>query len=85
MTVEDLAGAIRAADVGPFREVRLITMVHQQGVTKESLNQVIKEIKEVKEEERLELEGLKHYVQSVAPEVEAFKDLQDLLKKVSTA
>ncbi len=85
MSVEELVGAIKAADIGPFREVRLVTLVHQTGPTKETVAQVIKEIKEVTAEEKLELQGLRTFLDTVAGEIETVKELNELLKKVSKA
>ena len=82
MTKEDLIEAIKAADVGPFREVRLVTLVHHQGVTPSVIKQVCDELKEVNDEEAHELSELKKTLRQIEPDVTALKELKTVVAKV---
>jgi|GEM_PF-3991665 len=75
MSPETLIEAIKAADLGPFREVRLITLVHQKGVTPAVREQVIKEIHEVNEQERASNQHLKAYIKELET---CLRDLEKL-------
>ncbi len=82
MTKEDLIEGIRAADVGPFREVRLVTLVHHQGVTKAVLRQVVDELKEVNAEEVQELAEIRRTLKELEPDVRALKELKTVIGKI---
>jgi len=84
MTKEDLIDAIKAADVGPFREVRLITLVHHQGVTKDVVHQVVEELKEVNAEEVRELAEIRKTLKALEPDVQALKELKTVITKIKT-
>lgn len=82
MTKEDLIEAIKAADVGPFREVRLVTLVHHQGVTKEVIKQIVGELREVNDEEVNELAELRKTLKTIEPDAQALKELKTVIDKV---
>lgn len=82
MSKEDLIEAIKAADVGPFREVRLVTLVHHQGVTNQVVKQVVEELKQVNEEEGHELAELKKTLRQLEPDVAALKELKTVVTKI---
>jgi GTP1/Obg family GTP-binding protein len=85
MSKEELIEAIKAADVGPFREVRLITLVHHQGVNKDTVERICQELKEVNEEEAQELGRLKEVLQTIEPDVKALKEIKGTLEKIRRA
>lgn len=85
MTKEDLIEAIRAADVGPFREVRLVTLVHHQGVNKVVIKQIVDELKEVNTEEVQELAELRKTLKTIEPDVRALKELKTVVGKIKAA
>lgn len=82
MSKEDLIEAIKAADVGPFREVRLITLVHHRGVNKETVNKICEELKEVNDEEAHELKHLQSVLKEVEPDVKVLKELKGVVGKI---
>lgn len=82
MTKEDLIEAIKAADVGPFREVRLVTLVHHQGLNKEVVRQVVDELKEVNTAEAHELAELQKTLQTIEPDLKALKEIKTVVAKV---
>lgn len=84
MTKEDLIEAIKAADVGPFREVRLITLVHHQGITKAVVRQVIEELKEVNSAETEELTQLKKTLRAIEPDLNALKEIKTVVQKIKS-
>jgi hypothetical protein len=84
MSKEDLIDAIKAADVGPFREVRLVTLVHHQGVTKEVIHQVVDELKEVNDEEVQELAELRKTLKAIETDTQALKELKTVIDKIKT-
>ncbi len=85
MSKEDLIEAIKAADVGPFREVRLVTLVHHQGVTPQVVHQVVDELKQVNDEEGHELAELKKTLRDLEPDVAALKELKTVVTKIKKA
>ncbi|QQG49804.1 MAG: hypothetical protein HZB70_03340 [Candidatus Berkelbacteria bacterium] len=82
MSNEDLIEAIKAADVGPFREVRLVTLVHHKGVTPEVVETICKELKEVNDEEAHELNHLKQTLKAIEQDVETLKALKGVVGKI---
>ncbi len=85
MTKEDLIEAIKAADIGPFREVRLITLVHHQGVTPTVVKQIVAELKEVNAHEAHELVELRKTLKAVEPDIAALKEMKTVISKVKKA
>ena len=82
MSAEELIEAIKAADVGPFREVRLITLVHHQGVNRDTIDRIVQELKEVNDEEAHEVDRLKKTLQAIEPDVAVLKELKGVVGKL---
>lgn len=82
MSKEELIEAIKAADVGPFREVRLITLVHHKGVTDGVIDQVASELKEVNDVETEEMNHLKSVLKKIEPDIETLKELKKVVGKI---
>ncbi len=83
MTKEDLIDAIKAADVGPFREVRLITLVHHKGVTAAVIDQVVSELKEVNDVETAEMNRLQNVLEKIEPDIQTLKELKKVVGKIN--
>lgn len=83
MSSEELIEGIKAADIGPFREVRLITLVHHRGATPDVRAQIAREIREVVLKERADNEQLKAYIKELDRTLQDLSALSQTAKKVT--